>query len=551
MQFLGLGKTKYNSSICLLDDTHHEAPIELVLTERLNRSKNSGAWPEVGLMAIRSKLKMEDLEIAENRDLISPSTIEETQNQFFPFYDYLQKKNLIEFTSHSNPCIQNISHHLAHAYAALALSPFEKSVIIVMDGAGSERGERQYEECTVFLQNGAVLTPVFEQTISFKSSAKIPGHTFGNRVGSSYEKASEFIFNSPNSSGKVMGLAPFGNSFQFTDLVEFQENWPWDQSFKGKTKKEWEGVNHLLFKNIAATVQEELEHQYDIIIAIIKEKYSEYENLILTGGCALNCTNNARILYQNVFRQIFIPPFPGDESIAFGLAHYLKFKKNPQTFKVTPFESQSAYWGPMASLASDALIEQAFSSDLYERQKCQDIVGVTAKLLLDNHVVAWFQGRSESGPRALGNRSLLARPDQLGLKDYLNLNIKGRESFRPYGCSVLHSKAHLYFDVDVGFDNPYMSYAIRVRAPFQEMLKEVSHVDGTSRMQTVRVGQNERFHQLLECFGDQSGIYCLLNTSLNVMDEPILETVSDARRFMDKTPIDYIVIDQYLIKRRI
>jgi carbamoyltransferase len=164
--------------------------------------------------------------------------------------------------------------------------------------------------------------------------------------------------------------------------------------------------------------------------------------------------------------------------------------------------------------------------------------------------VAWFQGRSESGPRALGNRSILARPDVTGLKDKLNKSIKFRESFRPYGCSVIQEKAHLYFDIDQNFNNPYMSFAIKVREEHKELLKEVSHIDGTSRMQTVKIGQNEKFYRLLERFGEKSGLPCLLNTSLNVMDEPIVETIQDVRRFMENTPTDYLVINDFLIKRK-
>ncbi len=545
-QYLGLGKTKYSSSICLIDQ---DQSVEMLLTERLNRKKNSGAWPELPLKALSERLDRSILMLAENRDVHHPMQIEDIQNGIFPFYDYLKKENLDFFTSRFNPHITFISHHFCHASAALAISPFEKAVIIVMDGAGTEVNVEEYEECSVFLQDGVKLTPSFRQTIRFSKSHKHSQHSFGNRIGSAYEKASEFIFNSPNSSGKVMGLASFGKTLPLKDYYDFMENLPWDLSFKKKSKQDWENTDHTLFKNIAATVQQALEDDYARIIAKVKELHPEYENLILTGGCALNCTNNAKILYQNLFRKIFVPPFPGDECIGFGLAHALKFKEYPESWQPLLFENQSAYFGAQSSVPTDYEIEKHFTSSEFKLEKHQDITKAAAQLLHDGQTIAWIQGRSESGPRALGNRSILSRPDIPGLKDKLNTHVKFRESFRPYGCSVLYEKAHLYFDVEEGFNNPYMSYAIKVRPEFKATLKEVSHIDETSRMQTVRAGQNEKFYKLINEFGQKSGLYCLLNTSLNVMDEPILETVADARRFMEKTPIEYLIIGDFIIKK--
>ncbi len=544
LQFLGLGKTKFNSSICLIDTNS----TELILTERLNRKKNSGLWPELPLKAVYPKLNFNELKMAENRDVHMPSVIENIQNSLFPFYDYLKKNELGVFTKHFNSDLTYVPHHLCHAYAALALSPFEKSVIVVMDGAGTEINSGEFEECTVYLQDGVNLTQVTQQLVSFKTSFK--NRTFANRIGGSYETASEFIFNSPHSSGKVMGLASFGTPMQYSEHVEFQERLNWDHSFKGKSKKEWENLDHSLFENIAASVQRKLESDYEKIIHSIKISYPDYENLILTGGCALNCTNNAKLLYQKLFNKIFVPPFPGDECIGFGLAHYLKYKNNPESWMPVPFEIQSAYLGAKSSIPLDIEIEREFPIERFEIKKSNDIIDETAGLLKEKYVVAWFQGRSESGPRALGNRSILARPDVRGLKDKLNGSIKFRESFRPYGCSVIQDKAHLYFDVDQNFNNPYMSFAIKVREEYKELLKEVSHIDGTSRMQTVKIGQNEKFYKLLSAFGEKSGLPCLLNTSLNVMDEPIVETIQDVRRFMENTPTDYLVINDFLIKRK-
>jgi carbamoyltransferase len=562
-QFLGLGKTKYNSSVCLMNEHEDLLEAEVLLTERHNRKKCSGAWPEFALNLIEEKIERKSIYLAENRDVHHPRLIEDIQDGLFPFYDYLKKKNLDFYTSKYNPHIEFISHHLCHAYSALSMSPFHKSLIVVLDGAGSSQEyfseinnpvKEKYEECSVFLQEEGKLQLVYKRWIDFTRSSSWPVHSFGNRNGALYEKASEFIFNSPNSSGKVMGLAAFGKARleAIDNLVTFQENLKWNQSFKGKSKKEWETSKNMEdFIQIASEVQRNLEIDYSALLHNLKLKFPNIENLILTGGCALNCTNNSKILSSKLFNKIYITPFPGDESIAFGLANYLYLSHTKNSWKPLLFENQSAYLGAKSSVPTEYEILKNFSVDQFIIEKYENIEEVTAKHLCNNQIIAWFQGRSESGPRALGNRSILVRPDRIGIKDYLNAKIKFRESFRPYGCSVLHEKAHEYFEVEPGFENPYMSYAIKIKPHWCEALKDVGHVDGTSRMQSVRVGQNVRFHKLIKTFGEMSGLFCLLNTSLNVMDEPIVETVSDVKRFLENTPVDALVIGNFLIRRKI
>ena len=163
--------------------------------------------------------------------------------------------------------------------------------------------------------------------------------------------------------------------------------------------------------------------------------------------------------------------------------------------------------------------------------------------------MAWFQGRSECGPRALGNRSILARPDRENLKDYLNQHIKFRESFRPYGCSVLEEDSALYFAHSPEFRSPFMSFAVPVREEHRQLLRHVTHIDGTSRMQTVSAAALPRFAQLLQAVKKRTGHGVLLNTSLNVMNEPILETVADARRFWESSRVDAMVIGDILCIR--
>jgi carbamoyltransferase len=173
-----------------------------------------------------------------------------------------------------------------------------------------------------------------------------------------------------------------------------------------------------------------------------------------------------------------------------------------------------------------------------------------AKILADGEIVAWFQGRSECGPRALGHRSILANPIHPGIKERLNRSVKFRESFRPYGCTIQWEKAHHFFDLDVAFEGPFMSFSIPVKSQFQEVLKEILHIDGTSRIQTLHEEQNPTLHALLGQMEIHTGFPILLNTSLNIMNEPIVETIHDIKRFMEESVLDYLVIENFIIRKK-
>ncbi len=558
--YVGIGKTKFNSSVATLREGDHLFDTELYLTERFNRKKCSGAFP-FEVIKKSGILTIDQLVIGENKDVHCPREIEDLENKFYPLYEYIEKNNFTKFFSHFNPEVEFVSHHLSHAKAAHAMSPFEKSIIVVIDGAGNsnfdlgitKQGlEKKHEECSIFLQDKQEIKLVHKNWVQFKKSKKHISHTFGDQIGAFYEKISEYIFNSPHSSGKVMGLAPFGQREKFNefDLYSIQENLDWSLAFLEKSKKSWEAsLNLKHYEDLASKTQSLFEDKFESIFNEIRKNYPDYENVIISGGCALNCTFNAKLYYSKLFSKIYIPPFPGDESIGFGIVNYLKDKDSPERWKALPFKDQSGYFGPKSSIPTEELVIDTFKDEDFEIIRPADLLSSTAELLSDKKIIAWFQGRSESGPRALGNRSILARPDVSGLKDYLNLKIKFRESFRPYGCSVLYEEASRYFEVEDGFNNPYMSFAVRIRNEYKELLKEVGHIDGTSRMQTVRAGQNEKFYNLIKAFGKKTGLFCLLNTSLNVMDEPIVETVQDAKRFLLKTPVDALVIGDFIIKK--
>lgn len=562
---LGLSKTLFNSAACLINSKENQVDIELILSERILRKKACGNWPVKALKYFGQAVSDKALTgITENRDVIKPGLFEQKLNIASPFYDYLKKEKLEHLTNQYNSRVEFINHHLAHAYSCLAICPYEESIIFIMDGAGSLKEDipldsidnifpktdaiNEHEEYSVYLQKGSTLKCIEKGFQVFDSENKVEGHTFSEGMGILYEKAAEFIFNSKQAAGKVMGLAPFGTVQNTSSLKEYLMGLDWKKaSFKGHCKKTWESSEHLsLYKDIAATVQFHFEKVYLNRIIEIQKKHPSINNLILAGGTALNCVANKKVMDKSIYKNIFVPPFPGDEGISLGLAYY-SFLNMGNSWTPMPLDKQHGYFGPKKSLPTDSEVSKYFKN--YKLTKTDNMAKDASVLLEQGKIIAWYQGRSESGPRALGNRSILAKVDYPGLKNKLNREIKFREDFRPYGCSVLLEKAHQYFEVPELFYNLYMSFAISIKSEFKELFKEVCHIDGTSRYQSVSKSQNSLYHELIHEVGEKTGTYAVLNTSLNIMGEPIVEDLNDALNFFNTSSIDTFCIGNYIIEK--
>jgi carbamoyltransferase len=561
-QYLGLGKTLFNSSASVVTSDSIESN-QILLTERLTQKKASGAWPEMAIKTLEDTFGSDYSIISENRDVITPLEFEEAINTSIPFFPYLKKKKLIQYSSSFNKEIKFLTHHLSHAYAALAMSPFKNSLIIVMDGAGSASKDfglcahknticssvrnGQHESCSIYIHDGSELKLVEKKWQSFRKS-KIPGHDFSEGIGMLYEKAAEYIFNNKRAAGKVMGLSAFGSGEIIDDPITFLENLEWEKAFPGGSKEDWENSPHQgIYKDLANSVQLTFECYVLELVTELKKQYPKINNLIMTGGTALNCTNNYKLLTAGIFKNIYVPPFPSDECISYGASNYFFINENKNLWTPKEISKQHGFLGSPKSIPKNCSTLEIFKE--YETIIPEDIIEFTSNLLMENKIIGWFQGRSEAGPRALGNRSILANVETKNLKKYLNANIKFREGFRPYGCSALQEKSHEYFLVNESFHNPYMSFAVPIREKYIQRLEEVSHIDQTSRMQTVTKDFNYLFYNLIKNFGDKSGLYCLLNTSLNIMGKPIVESVKDAKDFLDSTNVDGIIIGNVYIKK--
>ncbi len=562
--YLGVAKTMYNSNVTELRKMDSGGlEVEILLSERLSRKKWDGSWPISSLEKLNAS-KNQYQKIVENRDLSLPKFKEDLLNKNSPFFDMLEARGLDRFLSQKINC-HFMGHHLAHAYSALYQAPFEEMFILVMDGGGSTKENYQHcnfsknidkdsssdkdiEHTSLFYWDGFRLHLIEQSYLEYKKEEGAP-FKLADAIGSFYERVAQVIFNDNLASGKVMGLAGFGKSFYQKELslLENQKNIQWDKRFQGETKKEWQVNPHLdYWRDLAATVQEAFEHNLFHWADKVKKLKGGSLPLVFSGGCALNCTANFKLMNANkeeqYFSDLFIPPNPGDEGISLGLAYgaYLDEKDNKR--EVIPY----------ATSFMGAFRERNEGLELFKNYSMKKLNGdfsPVVKVLEDEAVIAWFQGRSECGPRALGHRSLLSDPTRKGIKDYLNRTIKFREEFRPYGASVLKEEATRYFDCP--FDNPFMSYAVPIVKEYRESLKEICHVDGTCRMQTVDRQRDLHFTSLLESWKETGHYPILLNTSLNIMGQPIVESARDLLNFFENSPVNSIVFDDWLIQKKV
>jgi carbamoyltransferase len=294
------------------------------------------------------------------------------------------------------------------------------------------------------------------------------------------------------------------------------------------------------YRAIAASGQRVLERVMAGMAAWSRTAADE-DALCLAGGVALNAVANGRLLDDEGLRRVWVQPAASDAGCALGIPFYIwhQVLRRPRSFVM-----EHAYWGPAFS---DDEIERAVAAAGLRGMRVPDVERQTARLLADGYVIGWFQGRMEWGPRALGNRSILADPRRAGMKDAINSKIKFREPYRPFAPSVVEEQVKEYFEFDGG--SPFMTFVCRVRDDKKTVIPAVTHVDGTARIQTVSRQHNGRFWTLLTEFQTLTGVPVLLNTSFNVRGEPIVCTPADAVQCFLKTDLDYIVLGNTICAR--
>jgi len=287
----------------------------------------------------------------------------------------------------------------------------------------------------------------------------------------------------------------------------------------------------------------------EAIVAAARETHRQYPSptLCFGGGCALNTLANTRIMEATPFEEVFVFPAAGDNGLAVGAAFYgaHSLLGQPRRTASPGWRSRAVYTGRDYSAAE---IEAAMERAPVAGSKPADLAEEAARALAGGQTVAICRGRSEIGPRALGNRSLLALPASARMRDHVNLNIKQRESFRPLAPVVPLEHLATYFE-GISSESPYMLLVARVRPEAREALAAVTHVDGTARVQTVRGEDNPFLHRLLELVGEATDTPVLLNTSLNLRGKPIVETPSDALNVFLRCPIDALILGDWIARK--
>jgi carbamoyltransferase len=345
-----------------------------------------------------------------------------------------------------------------------------------------------------------------------------------------------------------MGLAPYGecdevvyNLLKSMFLIEGLRVVPVNP--RGGAQKIWESLADIPPQVLAFTGQLVFEEWMTMLLRNLADlKLSE--NLVLIGGCALNSSYNGTILERTPFRALHVFAAPADDGNAIGSALLAYRRDHPEW--VPPVGVHTPYLG--SSLSREALKNLVqFDSGKHVSEHPGTIHKIAARALADGKIIGWVQGRAEFGPRALGNRSILADPRRPGIKDRINGRVKFREEFRPFAPAILHEHGPEYFEHYQ--EAPYMERTLRFRPEVIDRVPGVVHVNKTGRLQTVRREWNERFHDLVQEFHALTGVPVVLNTSFNVMGKPIIHTVEDALAVLHTTGLDAVALEDYWVEK--
>nr|WP_275941502.1 carbamoyltransferase C-terminal domain-containing protein [Planosporangium mesophilum] len=455
--------------------------------------------------------------------------------------------------------VATVSHHLAHLYSAFYPSGFERAAVMVVDAQGS----RVKDITEPFPSVDA--TPELLEVASFYTCERgrvecVGKHLWHGRwaepagLGCFYYLLTRTIFPAgEGNEGKVMGLAPFGRPYALglpdLEIDEYRVAIPheWMELFAQRDRFAFlqEGTGSFDdCADLAAAGQRAFE---TAVLRAAEWLHGETgaANLCFAGGTALNCSANGRLLRESRFGDLFIPPSPHDGGTALGSALYGMIDC---LGGASGFRWANDFLGPDPDAAAVRRAVRAAPPELVVEEPA-DLVDRIVDLLDSGRVVGLHQGRSESGPRALGNRSIIADARHPDMRDFINAQVKGREWFRPLAPVVLADAASTIFDVDR--PAPFMQYAADVRPQYRTALPAITHVDGTARLQTVDATNTPFLYALLRAFAARTGCPVLLNTSLNGKGDPLAETPQDALACLRGTAMHALAMPPFLIRKRV
>ena len=443
-------------------------------------------------------------------------------------------------------------HHMSHAAHAFFTSPFDEAAILTVDGVGewSTTSFGSAENTSIKLTND-IRWPhsigMFYSAFTYFLGFKVNEGEYKLMGLSSYGKPKYYdlilneILDVKNDGSLHLNLKYF--AFTYDKVMTNQK---FAELFDIPPRKEDSKAEQIHY-DIGASAQKVLE-EIMLRMANHVHKKTGMKNLCLGGGVALNGVANYRILKEGPFEGVHIPPSPGDGGSAIGCAQYSYFchAKNKRRREQNVERIQNnIYVGP--SYSNDEIKSFLDTNKIqYKFIETDLLLKSTAKLISEGNIVGWFQGKMEWGPRTLGNRSILADPRDPKMKDILNEKIKHRELFRPFAPSILEEYVSEYFELDI--PSPYMLLVAKIKKP--EKIPAVTHVDGTGRLQTVSKHVNSLYHSLINEFYKITDVPVVINTSMNVRGEPIVNTPEQAHAMILKTEMDYIMMGNYMIQRR-
>ena len=486
---------------------------------------------------------------------------EETYKKIVRIWREVKSKEKIQEVFHKQTTLKNpiifLDHHLCHAASSYFMSSFAEAAVVTIDGVG-EKVTTSYGQA-----QGATLR--LEQCVNFPHS-----------IGLLYTALTVFLgFKANDHEYKVMGLAPYGimnreqNPYyaKLRTVIDLKDDGSFalDMRYFGHENVESTaytpamidllglppnargGLITRAYENLAAAVQLVTEDAVFHILHSV-QKTTNQEQLCFAGGVALNSVLNGKILSQTRFKRVFVQPSAGDSGTVIGAAKYVQHRVDPQTS--IEHMAHSSYGPEYTSSEIKAFLDDR--KIVYKQCASEEeMLRETATLLQEKAVVGWFQGRMEWGPRALGNRSILASPLYEDMRDILNAKVKHRELFRPFAPAICLEDAPKFFDCDWPIPEPtdYMLMVYPIKEQERAKIPAVTHIDGSGRLQTIRQDQNPLYYKLIKKFGDLSGVPIVVNTSFNVRGEAIVCSPQDAYRCTMGTEIDYLVMNQFIIKR--
>lgn len=524
--------------------------------ERLSRLKHDGAFTEGSIPVESIMYCLTELDITiDEIDLIVYSTTELEDNTYEQFNKIFKiPKNKIKF----------IPHHLAHAYSSFFTSGYDEAAVIVADASGSiandktklkewypdlsteglNAGEDWTEGVSIYHMNRRDTKEVYKKWIKYP----VPLGTGEDvSVGTMYSEGCHRLIYSPDTNswpaGKLMGLASYADSEIVESagkFIQYENGELYIPNNPIFPKVTWK--SDFFSKACVAGIYQREQERVSLYLADMAKNLTGSKNVCTSGGSFLNCNSNELILKSELFENCYFVPPADDSGIPLGCAWW-------GYQQVTEITYTPTMWPYFGKTYSDVEILDATSKfdnlDVQYYNNFDEILEIIGEWLTQNRVVGWFQNGSEIGPRALGNRSILASPINRWMKDHINHDIKKREWYRPFAPAVIFDNQKEIFDTD--YFSPFMLVTAIVNENWREKIPAVVHIDNSARYQSVTPVSNPRFFGLIDKFYEKTGVPVLLNTSFNGPHEPIVETPYDAIKTFLSQHLDFLVVGNYII----